>query len=121
MKHCHSIMVYMQKNPCAFLKHWHNNVTYQIPSIAGCRVNEIKELELDLILLFKSSYISNKAMRSHLRQIVINVLACDRRISNKLKQLPYGHHCNIALLEKVYQETRSETKTVSNYMPHRQL
>lgn len=55
-------------------------------------------------------------MRSYLRQIVINVLACDRRISNKLKQLPHSHHCNIVLLKKVYQETRAETKTISNYV-----
>lgn len=76
----------------------------------------MKELELGLILLFMSFYISNKAMRSYLRQIVINVLTCDRRISDKLKQLPHSHHCNMVFLEKVYQKTRAETKTVSNYM-----
>jgi len=70
----------------------------------------MKELELDPILLFQSSYISNEAMRSYLRQIVINVLVCDRRISNKFKQLPHSHHCNIALLEKVYQKQGQSQK-----------
>lgn len=45
-------------------------------------------------------------MKSYLRQVVINVLTCDRRISNKFKQLPHCHHCNVVLLEKVCQETR---------------
>lgn len=68
------------------------------------------EFELDLSLLFKSTYISNKAMQSYLWQIVIKVLTCDRRISNKLKQFPHSHHRNIVLSEKAYQESRAETK-----------
>lgn len=82
---------------------------YQSTSTVGCRANET-EFELDLSLLFRSTYISNKAMRSYLCQIVIKVLTCDRRIGNKLKQLPHSHHCNIVLLEKAYQKSRAETR-----------